>query len=97
MEALADLAHSHSSMGELDQAQALLIDSLEIATELKELSGILVARWGLADLAEIETRYDDALLVLSDAMHLFMQLGIPAPDLLKKRLHALTSLDGEVK
>ena len=52
---------------------------------------------GLTDLAEIETRYDDALLVLSDAMHLFMQLGIPAPDLLKKRLHALTSLDGEVK
>ena len=29
-------------------------------------------------------------------MHLFMQLGIPAPDLLKKRLHDLTALGEDV-
>jgi len=30
-------------------------------------------------------------------MHLFIQLGIAAPDLLKQRLHALTSLGEGVK
>ena len=66
MEALADLAHSHSS-GELDQAQALLMDSLEIATELKGYRE-LVARWGLADLAEISDQPDEAMVQLSDIM-----------------------------
>lgn len=97
MEALADVGHAQASLGELATASEMYHESLDLAKRLEHPAGVLVASWGLADLAEIETRYDDALLVLSDAMHLFMQLGIPAPDLLKKRLHALTSLDGEVK
>ena len=97
MEALADVAHAQASLGELATASEMYGESLDLAKRLENPAGHLVASWGLADLAEIETRYDDALLTLSDTMHLFMQLGIPAPDLLKKRLHALTSLGEEVK
>ena len=97
MEALADVAHAQASLGELATASEMYEQSLDIAKRLEHPAGHLVASWGLADLAEIETRYDDALLSLSDTMHLFMQLGIPAPDLLKKRLHAFTSLGDEVK
>jgi tetratricopeptide (TPR) repeat protein len=97
MEALADVAHAQASLGELGTASELYQESLDLAKRLEHPAGHLVASWGVADLAEIETRYDDALLALSDTMHLFMQLGIPAPDLLKKRLHALTSLGEEVK
>ena len=75
MEALADLAHSHSSLGELEQAQAMLIESLEIATQLQELSGILVARWGLADLAEISSQPDEAMVQLSEVMTLAVDGG----------------------
>ena len=96
MEALADVAHAQASIGELATASEMYQESLDFAKRLEHPAGHLVASWGLADLAEIETRYDDALLTLSDTMHLFMQLGIPAPDLLKKRLHALTSLGEEV-
>lgn len=97
MEALADVAHAQASLGELATASEMYDQSLDLAKRLEHPAGHLVASWGLADLAEIETRYDDALLVLSDTMHLFMQLGLAAPDLLKQRLHALTSLDEEVK
>ena len=97
MEALADVAHAQASLGELATASEMYDQSLDLAKRLEHPAGHLVASWGLADLAEIETRYDDALLVLSGTMHLFMQLGIAAPDLLKQRLHALTSLDEEVK
>ena len=97
MEALADVAHAQASLGELATASEMYDQSLDLAKRLEHPAGHLVASWGLADLAEIETRYNDALLVLSDTMHLFMQLGIAAPDLLKQRLHALTSLDEEVK
>ncbi len=97
MEALADVAHAQASLGELATASEMYDQSLDLAKRLEHPAGHLVASWGLADLAEIETRYDDALLVLSDTMHLFMQLGIAAPDLLKQRLHALTSLDEKVK
>ena len=97
MEALADVAHAQASLGELATASEMYQESLDFAKRLEHPAGHLVASWGLADLAEIETRYDDALLALSDTMHLFMQLGIPAPDLLKKRLHALTSIGEEVK
>ncbi len=92
MEALADVAHAQASIGELATASEMYQESLDFAKRLEHPAGHLVASWGLADLAEIETRYDDALLALSDTMHLFMQLGIPAPDLLKKRLHDLTAL-----
>lgn len=96
MEALADVAHAQASIGELATASEMYQESLDFAKRLEHPAGHLVASWGIADLAEIETRYDDALLALSDTMHLFMQLGIPAPDLLKKRLHDLTRLGEEV-
>ena len=96
MEALADVAHAQASIGELATASEMYQESLDFAKRLEHPAGHLVASWGIADLAEIETRYDDALLALSDTMHLFMQLGIPAPDLLKKRLHDLTILGEDV-
>ena len=96
MEALADVAHAQASIGELATASEMYQESLDFAKRLEHPAGHLVASWGIADLAEIETRYDDALLALSDTMHLFMQLGIPAPDLLKKRLHDLTALGEDV-
>ena len=96
MEALADVAHAQASIGELATASEMYQESLDFAKRLEHPAGHLVASWGIADLAEIETRYDDALLALSDTMHLFMQLGIPAPDLLKKRLHDLTALGDDV-
>ncbi len=91
MEALADLAHSHSSLGELEQAQSLLIESLRIATEIDDLSGILVARWGLADLAEISDQPDEAMVQLSDAMTAFMEAGEVVPELVRERISKLTS------
>ena len=91
MEAMADLAHSHSSLGELEQAQSLLIESLKIATELNELSGILVARWGLADLAEISNQPEEAMVQLSDVMTVFMEAGAVVPEPVRERISKLTS------
>ena len=91
MEALADLAHSHATVGELEQAQTLLIESLGLATELQELSGILVAKWGLADLAEISEQPDEAMVQLSDIMTSFMEAGEPVPEPVRERISKLTS------
>ena len=91
MEALADLAHSHSSLGELEQAQSMLIDSLGLAMELQDLSGILVARWGLADLAEISNKPDEAMIQLSDIMTVFMEAGEVVPVLVRERISKLTA------
>ena len=88
---MADLAHSHSSLGELEQAQAMLIESLEIATQLQELSGILVARWGLADLAEISSQPDEAMVQLSEVMTTFMEAGEIVPEPVRQRISKLTS------
>ena len=93
LEAMADVAHAQASLGELATASEMYQESLDIAKSMEHPAGHLVASWGLADLAEIETRFDDALLLLSDTMHLFMQLGIATPPLLKERLHALTNLE----
>ena len=90
MEALADLAHSHATVGELEQAQTLLIQSLELASELQELSGILVAKWGLADLAEISGQPDEAMVQLSDIMTSFMEAGEPVPEPVSQRISKLT-------
>ncbi|MCH1528032.1 MAG: tetratricopeptide repeat protein, partial [Candidatus Poseidoniaceae archaeon] len=91
MEALADLAHSHSTLGELDQAQAMLIESLALATELQELSGILVSRWGLADLAEISNQPDEAMVQLSEVMTVFMEAGEVVPEPVRERVSKLTA------
>ena len=92
MEAIAELAHCQATIGEFDVAQDLFNKSLDKATELDSLSGQLVARWGLADLAEIQQDYETAMLLLSDAMHAFMAVDIPAPAQLRQRIQDLTEL-----
>ena len=66
-------------------------ESLEIAIELQELSGILVARWGLADLAEISNQPDEAMVQLSDIMTAFMEAGALVPELVRERISKLTA------
>ena len=92
MEAIAELAHCQATIGEFDVAQDLFNKSLDKATELDSLSGQLVARWGLADLAEIQQDYETAMLLLSDAMHAFIAADIPAPAQLRQRIQDLTEL-----
>lgn len=92
MEVLADLAHSQATIGEFNTAQDLFEQSLERAKALGSLSGQLVARWGLADLAEIREDYQTAMLVLSDALHEFIGEDLAAPAQLKQRINDLTNL-----
>ena len=92
MEALADLAHCQATIGEFTVAQDLFEQSLEHAKALASLSGQLVARWGLADLAEIREYYQSAMLVLSDALHEFIAEDTPAPAQLRQRISDLTDL-----
>jgi len=91
MEAMADLAHAHATVGELEEAQNLMIDSLAIAEEIESLDGILVARWGLADLAEISENPEEAMVQLSDIMTSFMSFNTEVPAIVLKRLNMLTS------
>jgi len=95
MEALADLAHCQATIGEFTVAQDLFERSLEQAKALASLSGQLVARWGLADLAEIREDYQTAMLVLSDALHEFIAVDLPAPAQLRQRISDLTELKGQ--
>ena len=92
MEAIADLAHCQATIGEFGAANDLFSQSLERAQELDHLSGQLVARWGLADIAEIQQDYETAMLVLSDALHVFLAADIPAPAQLRQRIQDLTEL-----
>ena len=92
MEALADLAHCQATIGEFGAARDLFERSLELAKALESLSGQLVARWGLADLAEIEQDYETAMLVLSDSLHEFIAANAAAPAPLRQRIHDLTEL-----
>ncbi len=90
MEAMADLAHAHATIGELQEAQNLMLESLQIAEEIESLDGILVARWGLADLAEITEDPDEAMVQLSDIMTSFMSFNTEVPTIVLKRLNMLT-------
>ena len=92
MEALADLAHCQATIGEFGASRDLFERSLDLAKGLESLSGQLVARWGLADLAEIEQDYEAAMLVLSDALHEFIAANSPAPTPLRQRIQDLTEL-----
>jgi tetratricopeptide (TPR) repeat protein len=92
MEAIADLAHCQATIGEFGAAQELFTQSLEHAQALESLSGQLVARWGLADIAEIQQDYETAMLMLSEALHEFLAVNIPAPAPLRQRIHDLTEL-----
>ena len=92
MEAIADLAHCQATIGEFGAAQDLFNQSLERAQDLGSLSGQLVARWGLADIAEIQQDYETAMLVLSDSLHEFLAVDIQAPAPLRQRIQDLTKL-----
>ena len=92
MEALADLAHCQATVGEFGAARDLFDRSLEHAKDLDSLSGQLVARWGLADLSEIEEDYENAMLVLSDCLHAFIAADVAAPAPLRQRIKDLTDL-----
>ena len=91
LETMQDLAHIKATTGELEQSLAMMQESLELAERIGDLDGVLVARWGMADLAEISNQPDEAMVQLSGAMTSLMEAGIPAPDMLKQRIQKLTT------
>ena len=93
MEAMADMGHSQATLGQFDAAKDLYGQSLDLALALEDLSGQLVARWGLADIAEIEEDYETAMLQLSDCLHAFINAGLPTPIAVRQRIEALTSFN----
>ena len=93
MEAMADMGHSQATLGRFDAAKDLYGQSLDLALALEDLSGQLVARWGLADIAEIEEDYETAMLQLSDCLHAFINAGLPTPIAVRQRIEALTSFN----
>jgi len=94
MESLADVAHTQATLGNFDASIDLYNQSLELSNELEDISGQFVARWGLADIAEIQGDYETAMLHLSDCLHSFIAFGLPAPIQIRERLDALTKLSG---
>ncbi len=93
MESLADVAHTQATLGSFDAAIDLYTQSLELSNELEDVSGQFVARWGLADICEIQGDYQTAMLHLSDCLHSFIAFGLPAPIQIRQRLDALTKLE----
>jgi len=93
IEAMADLAHSQATIGNFAAAKDLYEQSLELAGELEDLSGQLVARWGLADIAEIAEDYETAMLQLSDCLHTFINAGLPTPIAVRQRIEDLADFN----
>lgn len=93
MEAMSDIAHTQATVGAFDAATDLYNQSLELANQLEDMSGQLVARWGLCDICEIQGDYESAMIHLSDCLHAFIALGLPAPLQVRERLDALTNLN----
>jgi hypothetical protein len=60
---------------------------------LEDLSGQLVARWGLADIAEIAEDYETAMLQLSDCLHTFINAGLPTPIAVRQRIEDLADFN----
>ena len=94
MEARADIAHCQATVGEIGAARDLFNQSLDLAKQLESLSGQLVARWGLADLAEIEQDYETAMLVLSDSLRIH-RAQRSSTGALRQRIKDLTDLRNE--
>ena len=94
MEAIQDIAHIKATIGELEIAMEMMQESLEIAEEIGDLDGVLVSRWGLADLAEISNQPDEAMVQLSAVMTQMMESNIPVPAPLKERISKLTEVVG---
>ena len=59
-------------------------------------SGQLVARWGLADIAEIAEDYETAMLQLSDCLHTFINAGLPTPIAVRQRIEDLADFNNTV-
>ena len=93
MEALSDLAHTQASLGTFDAAIDLYTQSLELSNDLEDVSGQFVARWGLADICEIQSDYQGAMIHLSDCLHSFIAFGLQPPVQIRERLEALTNLE----
>lgn len=93
MESMADVAHTQATIGNLDAAIDLYNQSLDLSNEIEDVSGQFVARWGLADICEIQGDYQTAMLHLSDCLHSFIAFGLPAPPPIRERLEALTKLE----
>lgn len=93
MEAMSDIAHTQATVGAFDAATDLYKQSLELANQLEDMSGQLVARWGLCDICEIQGDYESAMINLSDCLHAFIAMGLPAPLQVRERLDALTNLN----
>ena len=93
MEAMSDIAHTQATVGAFDAATDLYNQSLELANQLEDMSGQLVARWGLCDICEIQGDYESAMIHLSDCLHAFIAKGLPAPLQVRERLDALTNLN----
>jgi hypothetical protein len=52
-----------------------------------------VARWGLADIAEIAEDYETAMLQLSDCLHSFLNVGLPTPLAVRQRIEDLADFN----
>ena len=96
IEAMADLAHSQATLGNFAVAKDLYDQSLELSVELEDLSGQLVARWGLADIAEIAEDYETAMLQLSDCLHTFINAGLPTPTAVRQRIEDLADFNNSL-
>ena len=93
IEAMADLAHTQATIGNFAAAKDLYEQSLNLSVELEDLSGQLVARWGLADIAEIAEDYETAMLQLSDCLHSFLNVGLPSPVAVRQRIEDLANFN----
>ena len=93
IEAMADLAHTQATIGNFAAAKDLYEQSLTLSVELEDLSGQLVARRGLADIAEIAEDYETAMLQLSDCLHSFLNVGLPSPVAVRQRIEDLANFN----
>ena len=93
IEAMADLAHTQATIGNFAAAKDLYEQSLNLSIELEDLSGQLVARWGLADIAEIAEDYETAMLQLSDCLHSFLNVGLSSPVAVRQRIEDLANFN----